>query len=36
MLWFLLRDDPNIAGWQSGFTDGGRQAGVSAYSACPQ
>ena len=30
MLWFLVRDEPNLAGWQSGLmtADGGQEAGV--------
>jgi hypothetical protein len=32
MLWFMLRDDPNVNGWQSGLiTVGGKQK--SSYAA---
>jgi hypothetical protein len=38
MLWFLLRDEPNLAGWQSGLetTAGNKKPAYSAYQRLPR
>ena len=37
MLWFLLRDEPNLAGWQSGLetTTGQKKPAFAAYQHLP-
>jgi hypothetical protein len=37
MLWFLVRDEPNVAGWQSGLitTGGTRKPAFSAFQHLP-
>ena len=38
MLWFLLRDEPNVAGWQSGLetTSGQKKPAYSAFQKLPR
>ena len=38
MLWFLVRDEPNLAGWQSGLmtTDGRKKPAFSAFQHLPR
>jgi hypothetical protein len=37
MLWFLVRDEPNVAGWQSGLitTGGVRKPAFTAFQRLP-
>jgi hypothetical protein len=38
MLWFLVRDEPNLSGWQSGLmtTDGRKKPSYSAFQHLPR